>query len=127
MKTAYDLTREELIEVVDSVQRLLYGRYKIVEENEIDFFDADKEWSACDLLESIALMLDNFDLVPSYGSDRAESVGATLHVCRSCHFAYEELALHPLGAVAAVSAAKGRCPRCDDECRPTSAEVFLSE
>jgi hypothetical protein len=127
MKTAYDLTRAQLVEVVDSVQRLLYGRYKVVAGNEIDFFDADKEWSACDLLESIAGVLDNLDLVPSYGSDRAESIGAMLHVCCSCQFAYEESALHPPGPGAAATAVKGRCPRCDDDCRPISAEALVSD
>jgi hypothetical protein len=123
MKVAGDLTREQLVEVVEDIQLIMFGKYKTIEGLEIDFLDTDKEWEACDWLDSIQGVLDQFDLVPSFGSESVTPDGVTLHICKRCQFVYEASALHIPELMGAGSApangedtAAGRCPRCGEPC-----------
>src|SRR6266542_2937186 len=133
MRTAYRMTREELEDVVDTIQRLVYGKYRVVGGNDVDFLDADKEVAGADLLESISIALDQFDLVPELGAKSLRWRSASLHVCDECHFAFEQTALQPLrgadanGRAEGKVAPTGRCPRCDDYCRPIPAAALTDE
>jgi hypothetical protein len=132
MKTAYDISPDELADLVDSIQRFVYGRYRIVGGREIDFLDRDKPFSS-DVIDSITLALDEYDLVPEIGLSRLESESEALHVCDGCSFAFEASALLPLGHADTADAtakvgepeATGRCPRCKRFCRPIPAAALI--
>ena len=136
MRTAYDLTHQELRDLVDGVQRIVFGRYtKTASGREIDFLDKNKEFSSFDALDSITISLEHFDLIPELGSKGRQWQSDTLFVCDDCAFAYEASALHPLRAEdtdeatahEGEAAATGRCPRCDDLCRPLPAAALTCE
>src|SRR5262249_24619530 len=108
------------------------GKYEVVGDgvvHEVDYLDQSKEVSGADLIESLNITFDHFDMMPSLGSANQEWEHGMLHLCDACCFAWELSALHPLRpedaidppAAACCAAALGRCPRCNGPCRPIRA------
>lgn len=62
MRLAADLTRDELIAIVQTVQAELYLDHS---ESGSSIWNPEKEWSGADVLQNIAPTLNEFDLVPA--------------------------------------------------------------
>ncbi|MEX0867209.1 MAG: hypothetical protein WD030_07615 [Pirellulales bacterium] len=60
MRLISELSREELEQIVQSVQDLLY----LDTGQSGDFYNPEKDWSGADVCESIAATLREFGLVP---------------------------------------------------------------
>ncbi len=63
MRTANDLDREELAEIVAAVQGILYLD---VDQRGAEYWNPDKQWSGADVCEHVAGLLDKHGLVPQH-------------------------------------------------------------
>lgn len=63
MKNPEFLTREQLVEIVQVIQEIMYL------DPHSGKFDCDREWSSTDVCQDIALLLDQFELLPSSDGD----------------------------------------------------------
>jgi hypothetical protein len=66
MKTPDQLSRDELLRIVQAIQCRLYLD---VNAQEAEFWNPDKQWSGADVCQDVAGLLDQHGLVP----DREES------------------------------------------------------
>lgn len=62
MRLAADLTRDELIAIVQAIQAELYLDQTA---GVTSIWNPEKEWSGADVLQNIARTLDEFELVPA--------------------------------------------------------------
>ncbi len=61
MRQAHELTESERLQIIQSIQQLLY----LDEDDERAlFWNRDKPWSGADMCQSIAVLLDDHGLVP---------------------------------------------------------------
>lgn len=65
MKTPQQLGREELEDIVDAIQQILYLDHQ---SEEGLFWNPDKEWDCADTIDEVALKLREHDLVPSHSA-----------------------------------------------------------
>jgi len=63
MKNPEFLTREQLVEIVQVIQEIMYL------DPHSGKFDCDREWSGTDVCQDIALLLDRFERLPSSNGD----------------------------------------------------------
>jgi hypothetical protein len=63
MRRAGDLTHEQLIHLVNTIQEILY---EDIDEEGKSFWNPEKEWECCDALQWIACALDDVRLAPLY-------------------------------------------------------------
>lgn len=61
MRTAQELTRDELVAIVEALQQSLYLDF---EADLIKVWNPDKEWDGADICDQLAAELARFDLVP---------------------------------------------------------------
>lgn len=65
MKTPHQLGREELEDIVNAIQQILYLDNQ---PEERFFWNPDKEWDCADAFDEIALKQRDHDLVPSHSA-----------------------------------------------------------
>lgn len=63
MKRAHDLSRSDLVEIVDGIQRILYMSYFGVEQEGMGTWSPDKVWDS-ETIEHVIAILSNHGLVP---------------------------------------------------------------
>ena len=61
MRTAMELTRDELVAIVDALQQTLYLDF---EADLTKIWNPDKAWDGADVCDQLAAELARFDLVP---------------------------------------------------------------
>jgi hypothetical protein len=66
MRSPATLPHSQLVEIVTSLQRILYGRQ---DEEGRWSYSSHKQWSGGDVCEATAELLDRFDLVPQSEGD----------------------------------------------------------
>ena len=73
MRKVSDLTHEQLVQIVESIQRFLYLD---LDARGNEYWNPDNEWSGADACEHIAGLLSQHDLIP----ERCLSVDGTHYV-----------------------------------------------
>jgi len=88
MRRASELDREQLIDIVTSIQGFLYLER---DERGVDYWEPDKQWSGADVCGHVAGLLDEHGLVPKrrrsydgtryalYDIDAEKLVGETVY------------------------------------------------
>jgi hypothetical protein len=66
MKNPIELSRDQLVHIVRLIQEILYM------DPHTGQFDCDREWSAADVCQEVAELLERYDLLPISTSDVRE-------------------------------------------------------
>jgi hypothetical protein len=131
MRLPNELSRDELLELVTSIQDTLFRRGREMAGLCIGYFDADKP-PTVDMLRQIAQALSTHELAPAQGAKSPAWPTATLYCCGRCSFAWDEATVRRLTGYDQVewlanAGELGFCPRCGARCWPVTARTLTDD
>jgi len=85
MKAVKLLGHEQLVDIVETLQALLYYRWVKVAGDNVEVFDPDSEWSGADVCEAMAGKLKWYKLVPEFLGDEPDTRPPRCDVCGGSH------------------------------------------
>ena len=81
MKAVENLGREALVEIVEAVQSWLYLGDRPIDNEIVEVWDPDLEWSCSDVCEALAGYLSKHGLVPEFLGDEPEELKPSCEIC----------------------------------------------